>query len=84
MQNAPARWRIVNPAEAARAVRSSYTVSSPDLMSGDPSCFEDLMDARVFTLEDSGWRLSPGHDERKLSENAPKRITAVDNAMTLT
>jgi hypothetical protein len=42
------------------------------------------MDARVFTLEDGGWRLSPGHDERKLSENAPKRITAVDNAMTLT
>jgi hypothetical protein len=42
------------------------------------------MDARVFTFEDGGWRLSPGHDERKLSENAPKRITAVDNAMTLT
>jgi hypothetical protein len=45
---------------------------------------EDLLDARAVTLEGGGWRLSPGHDQRKLSENAPKRITAVDNAMTLT
>jgi hypothetical protein len=53
----------------------------------DPAIHVFASDGRFRGKRKKTWmpgssQVKPGHDERKLSKNTPKRITAVDNAMT--
>jgi hypothetical protein len=56
--DAPPESAIVNPAEAARVVRSATVIAGLD-----PAIHlaPGLMDARLLMPEDGAWRLSSGH-----------------------
>jgi len=66
IENAPRRWRIVNPAGGGALVLDEVGAGA---------------DRRSILLEN--WWV-PGITSGKFCENASKRITAVDNAMTAT